>query len=248
MNRTVVNVSGVENFRRIDGYTTLGGKKVKPNMLYRSAKLDKLDDEGIKTLDMIGVRTIVDFRDDVEVEKHPTRYTKASIVHIPIINGDIKHHLAHFIEEATQEDATKLMCKLYKELVTDCGEQYARFFNLLLNPAHYPILFHCTAGKDRTGFAAATLMSLLDVNFSDVIDNYMQTNGELKSYNGDERISQLPENLQQILTVMMSADRRFIETSFETISNYYGSIQTYFSDGLGISLEQQRTLKQLLLE
>ncbi len=236
----------VDNFRSLDGYVVADGRCVRSGMLYRSARLDGLTREGQEMLKSMPIKTIVDFRNNEECQMAPTPDLGGGVVmeSLPIIGGDLSVYISDIMAgKLSQADVEQLMCDMYRGFVTDCSNQYARFFDILLYESSYPILFHCMAGKDRTGFAAAVLLSLLGVNRQDIQKDYLITNDNLSGMKNSKWFKLIPH-----AQVLMCADERYINASFDAIQGAYGSIEGYFDKGLGISAEKQELLKSLLLE
>ena len=241
---------GVENFRDIGGHKA-NGRRVKQAMVYRSAKLDGLTNEGKKLLDTIGIKTIIDFRDDKEVASSPTSYTNNGLatVRIPISSGDIKSFLPYLMSGKFKEsDAQALMCSAYRSFVTGFSSQYAQFLEILLNEESYPLLFHCTAGKDRTGYAAALLLLLLGVRWSDVLDSYLLTNSYLKDFLGKLDTGFIPETARKAFGVLMVADEQYLDTAFNVIGKDHEGVCGYANTVLNFDKEKQEKLKTILLE
>lgn len=251
MNSTISSSIGIENFRGLGGYKSNDGRKVRQNMVYRSARLDGLTKEGHKFLDKLNIKTIIDFRDDTEVADSPTTYKKEGVttLRIPISSGDIKAFIPYLVSGKFKEsDAKALMCNAYRTFVTGFGKQYAQFLETLLDEANYPILFHCTAGKDRTGYAAALLLSLLNVPWEDILDNYLLTNSYLQDFISKIDIGEMPEVARKAFAVLMIADEQYLDTAFNVIGKDYERVASYSSEVLNFGKEKQEKLKSILME
>ena len=243
-------IIGIENFRGIGGYAA-NGRKVKQNKVYRSAKLDGITEEGRKVLDKLGIKTIIDFRDDSEVESSPTAYTSEGLttLRLPISSGDIKSFIPYLMSGKFKEsDAQALMCSAYRSFVTGYSKQYASFFDILLGEDSYPILFHCTAGKDRTGYAAALLLSLLGVKWSDVLGNYLLTNEYLKDFTRKIDLNPIPEVARKAFAMLMVADEQYLDTAFTVIGKDYEGVCSYAATVLDFGKEKQERLRSIMLE
>lgn len=240
---------GIENFRDVGGYNA-NSKKVKQGKVYRSAKLDGITEEGRALFDSLGIKTIIDFRDDEEVAASPTLYDREDLskIRIPILGGDLKQYIPQLMSgHLKAPDAQALMCDVYRSFVTSYGKQYTQFLNVLVNEANYPILFHCTAGKDRTGYAAALLLSLLGVKWDDVLDSYLLTNDYLKDFIGKLKVS-VPETAKQLFDVLMRADEQYLDTAFKVIGKDIESVCGYASTVLSFNEEKQEKLRLIMLE
>ena len=248
MSGTLINI-GIENFRDIGGYLANGGV-VKQGMLYRSAKLDGITSEGQCFLDSLALKTIVDFRDDDEVVSSPTVYERRGLskIRLPISSGDIKTFVPYIMSGKFKEsDAQALMCSTYRSFVTGHSSQYAQFLNILTDESNYPILFHCTAGKDRTGYAAALLLSILGVQWDDVLDNYLLTNDYLKNFIEKIDIGSIPDAARKAFGVFMEAKEEYLDTAFTVIGKDYESVCSYASTVLKFDKDKQESVRSILL-
>ncbi|MDR0660979.1 MAG: tyrosine-protein phosphatase [Prevotellaceae bacterium] len=251
MKNTILANIGVENFRDVGGYKTNSGKIVKQNMLYRSAKLDSITEEGRALLDELGIKTIVDFRDDEEVEDSPTIYERKGLAkyRIPIFSGDIKSFAPYLMSGKFEESGARaLMCSAYRSFVTGYGKQYSEFLKLLVDESNYPVLFHCTAGKDRTGYAAALLLSLLGVQWDNVLNSYLLTNDYLKDFISKIEVNTIPEAARKAFNVLMLADEQYLSAAFTVIGKDYEAVCGYANTVLDFSIEKQAKLRSILLE
>ena len=145
----------------------------------------------------------------------------------------------------------ELFERAYRDIVTlpSALPSYGEFFTTIADQAYRPALFHCTTGKDRTGWAAASTLMLLGVSDRDVLYDYELTNRDLlpalkpvfehfTAAGGDRRL------LEPILGV----DRRYLLGAIDEVNKTFGSIDAYFTDGLGISANTQQKLRDELTE
>lgn len=237
---------GIENFRGVGGYKA-NGKIVKQGLIFRSAKLDSITEKGRTLLDKLSIKAIIDFRDDEEVANSPTSYDRVGLskIRLPILGGDLKQYIPQLMSGSLKaSDAQALMRDVYRSFVTSCSRQYAQFLNILIDEANYPILFHCTAGKDRTGYAAALLLSLLGVQWDDVLENYLLTNDYLKGFISKIKLDAAPEVVQALLV----ADEQYLDTAFTVIGKDYKGVCGYADTVLSFGKEKQEKLKSILLE
>lgn len=223
-----IAIAGAANFRDLGGYETTDGKTVKYGMAYRSDDLHRLDEADLATLDGLGLRTVVDFRDQQETSRLPDRLPR-SVEHrvaIPIEAGKL---LVGFSErELTRPRAIGVMISVYRALVHEFQPAFGRLFRLLADPARLPLLFHCTAGKDRTGFAAALFLSALGVDREDVYADYLLSNELLKA-------RFVPGvDYDDALQPMYGVERTYLDAAFEVVDNSYGGVEKYLRDALGV--------------
>ncbi|WP_160348400.1 tyrosine-protein phosphatase [Bordetella sp. 15P40C-2] len=244
------------NFRDLGGHATASGATVPPGRLFRSSQLSNLPTEALRTLQDVGVRIVYDFRTSQEREQFPdVQIDGARNVWLNVL-GDASDSLAATLHlmlqdprKATQEltpgRIQTLYRSIYEDLVTlpSACAAYAAFFSSLLRDPGSPKLFHCTAGKDRTGWAAALLLSLLGVGFDDIVADYLASNDQLIS--GSQPLIQafvagggeatVAENLLRVR-------REYLDIAFDALTRNHGTVENYFSQALGIGEAEQVAL------
>lgn len=244
------------NFRDLGGYRTLDGRRVRWGMLYRSDSLHRLSDDDVIALSRLPLRRIIDFRDPDERRTRVSRLPKPEpeLVTIPVATEQFS---ATSIEKRIRDrevadiDFWALMEQGNREFVNDFEEEFSHFFVLLANPEATPTVFHCTAGKDRTGFAAALVLLALGVPRDTVIRDYLLTN--LYTANAAERtlfwlraylFFQTPA---EQLRPLFQAQRDFLEAALDEIDERWGSFDVYLREALGVPDERRDALRTLLL-
>lgn len=228
-------IEGAYNVRDLGGYPAAEGKTVKWGMLLRSGDLDKLTDADVDYFNQIPVRTYIDFRDPSEVEAAPDR-KPASVTneyHLPIDAGSIMQ--LHFSLDATDT----LMEEIYRFFAHQSQETYQEFFRIVADKDQAPLLFHCSAGKDRTGFAAALLLAALGVDREILIEDFMLSATYLKDKYAEDILAH--PQLEPLMTVR----RSYIEAALEVIDKEYGGVENYLTRHLGVDLE---ALKKIYTE
>jgi protein-tyrosine phosphatase len=164
---------GGRNFRTIGNWTTLEGGRVTAGRVYRSGHLGHLAESLRRELRRLGVRTVVTFQTRQEIEilgdPLPALLPEASWEHIPI--GD-----RWFAEGLELPDDWTSQGRFYVAMVRDHPEHWSRFLRLFARPQHLPILYHCTAGRDRTGVATVLLLETLRVPRPEIVADYLVSN------------------------------------------------------------------------
>ncbi len=171
----ILSLDGGHNVRDLGGLGTADGRHIKPGMLYRAGELSRLSDRDLKELEDRSLKTIIDFRDVQERNVWPDRIPASvnNIRHIPIVAGDI---LA--LDQLTDENGFSVMQKLYAALA-GAQKEYREFFRIVQETDSAPLLFHCSVGKDRTGFAAFLLLNALGVHEDEILRDYLLTNDHI---------------------------------------------------------------------
>lgn len=227
---------GASNTRDLGGIVNLDGKKVKKGMIMRSDDFTTLSKADLEKLSKYSIKTVVDFRSKNETKSMPDKLPTniKNKVQLPISIGDIKD-----LEKAAKNNnADAALHKIYKDLVEDknAQAQYKEFFNLVSNPDNLPLIFHCNAGKDRTGFATALFLSSLNVDPKVIMNDYLASDENIKKRYKKE-IEKNP-NLQNIL----QSNSAFLNTGIKLIQEKYGSIDKYLTDVLKVDVNKLRNM------
>lgn len=241
----VIPLEGMANLRDLGGYAGAGGRRVRFGRLYRSASPASLSAADQARLRALGLRTICDFRGRRERERALYDEALAAEIHsIPIeprVGGSVREIMA--TREATGEDVFELLRRAYRAYVTDCAPAYARFLSVLLTPGASPVLFHCTAGKDRTGFAAALVLGLLGVDFGEIRADYLASN---RLWTPDEAMRAAVPG--EAGTILFAVHAELLEEAFALIRERWGSLEAYGEAMLGLDAKARQRLRELYLE
>jgi protein-tyrosine phosphatase len=240
-----LNLAGASNFRDIGGYPTSDGRTVRWRQIFRSNHLGNLTDGDIAVLRDLGVKSAFDFRgtqerlaamcvhDDITVHSLPVE---------PITVATLRQRMAGG-KALSPADARDVMRHSYRNYVTHNTKAYRALFAHLLED-RAPLVIHCTAGKDRTGFASALILHALGVS-KDVIDeDYLLTN---HYYRRDPATAStdLPEDVRAVLATVEDS---FLAAAFEAVQSGYGGVDSYLSDGLGVGARERATLQARYLD
>lgn len=226
---------GAYNVRDLGGYTTADGKTVKWNKVIRSGDLDKLTEADLQLFNELPLYSYIDFRDSSELVAAPDKKPASvkQVYHLPIDAGSIMQ--LHLSLNATES----MMEEINRYFATGAQEVYKEFFRILADEKNAPLLFHCSAGKDRTGFAAAMFLSALGVDRETIIEDYMLSAPLLEEKYAED-IKVHPQ-----LAPLMTVKRSYIEAAFEVIDREYGGVENYLTQHLGVNLE---ALKKIYTE
>jgi protein-tyrosine phosphatase len=245
--RRVVAFDGVANFRDLGGYKTVASLSVRWGRVYRSSALDKMTEDDISLFLSLGIRTICDLRTAHERELAPTILPPASTADIhPIeIVSSAGRRLKDLVasENPTTPAYRAIMADGYRSYIREHAEQFRRLFELLSDEDSYPLLFHCAAGKDRTGVAAALLLAILGVGKDEIFDDYLLTNSH---WHGSSpfALSAPPA----LLPTIVSADRSYLSAALDAIAEDHGSVEQFFESRLSLGAAAVDRLRQLMLE
>jgi protein-tyrosine phosphatase len=242
----VVSLEGCSNFRDLGGYRVADGRRVRRGLVFRSAHLGGLTDADRVTLTGLGVRTIVDLRGVNEAAETPhalgglgARVLAAAIE--PRVGERIRLALAD--GRATPEVIAGFMTEHYRDYPGRAVTAFRTLFATLSDASHRPMVFHCTAGKDRTGFAAALLLTALGVPWQTVIEDYLHTNLVWTGHEG--RYTELDPPTRSAL---VEARADYLEAAFAALRQDHGEIETFLETALGLDAACRQRLRDELLE
>ncbi|MDS9470121.1 tyrosine-protein phosphatase [Paracoccus sp. MBLB3053] len=241
-----VRLSSVDNFRDVAGtttaYSTAKNGVMRSGVFYRSNALT-LSDEDLATIETLGISDVYDLRTTSEIASTPDRMPRgASYTNVNII-GDIGTGFSLTSAEASRammEDAERSFVN-----DSDVQDRFATLFNGLAS-AEDAALFHCTAGKDRTGWTAAVLQGIAGVSDADIMADYLATNAytadrvaETYAYYESHYGTAFAEAMEPLLGVEAS----FLQAGLDEVAANYGTMENYVTQGLGLSQETLYVLR-----
>jgi protein-tyrosine phosphatase len=248
--------SGAKNFRDLGGYQMLDGHTVRWNVLYRSDSLHKLTDSDLRYLSALMLERVIDFRVAHEKQLEPDRLPKDAdirVVEIPIFDASTRvwHNAREGLEKYLKDvNPAQYMIKANVELATRFIPEMRHFLHEVLSANGKPILFHCAAGKDRTGFAAAVLLQILGVPFATVMQDYLLSNQYyLSSYRWGLMLLRLVKGKRfaEVTRGFMEVRPEYLSAGFDYINREFNSFENYVSDVLGLTEKDVERLKSLYL-
>ncbi|BDR55897.1 tyrosine-protein phosphatase [Xylocopilactobacillus apis] len=265
-------IDGLINFRDIGGYITKDGKSTKWGMMYRGDQIHNAEDSGIKYLQQLSIKTIIDYRSNDEVNKYPNRVINENIV---TYNMDPSAHTAEvaaqFASSKDHEDVNLIdniikqknngelksnqetVLKEYRNFVKSKKSQevYGRMLKIARNPNNVAIIQHCRGGKDRTGYGIMLLLGILGVPKDIIIKDYMltKTNRTERNEAKMNRYRKITDDQQVLehLYALIDTKEEFIEESINTIENEYGNFISYAKKELKLNDRDISDLQQLYL-
>lgn len=249
-------LQGGRNFRDLGGYGTVDGQHIKWGLLFRSGSMHGLTDGDYTYLEQRGIRVVCDFRDTRERAAEPVNWPGSGAPRV--LSDDYRLDMAGFMPAGdaknwTPEQARGAMTASYPRLLVQFHDQYRRMFAELL-AGHAPLAFNCSAGKDRTGVAAALLLTALGVPRPTVIDDYLLTNRYLDArmlVSKDAKATAanpLAQVSPAVAQAMVAADRRYIEAALAVLDAHPGGAQGWLRDKMGLSTKDAARLGRLYLE
>lgn len=237
----------VPNLRDVGGLRTVDGRWVKMGLLFRSDQLDQVSDADFAQINALDIGVVVDLRTANERMKGPDRLPiGATNMMLDVLGA--QGDLNAVMRDVAQGQGFDLMMRLYGNMVTQKTSRLA--FRALIEAAvtaRNPMLFHCTAGKDRTGWGAAVILSLLGVPREVVIEDYLASNGFLAAKNERSYVAAAPHIARDRLEPVLTVRRDYIEHSFTEVDRVYGSMENYAHIGLGLTPQLLTSLRHKYL-
>jgi len=237
----LVRLASADNFRDVTGpdaaYVAADGRPLRRGAVYRSNEL-QLSHGDAATLAELGVGAIYDLRTDHEIEAHPdVAVPGATWTHVEV-RGIPMEAVSDLADRATAHD---VMLRVYRGFVEIAGarDAFAALFRAIAEGAgdDSTVLFHCTAGKDRTGWAAALLLHLAGVDDETILADYLLTNtfssGTREKYLGLVR-EHLGADKVDVYERVMVADEAYLQAGYDAIAAAYGDRVGYLREGLGL--------------
>jgi len=254
----VLPLEGGRNFRDLGGYRTAGGQSVKWGHLYRSGAMHELTAGDYEYLADLDIAVICDFRANSERAEEPTSWAAGPVEQLEWdYEMDTSGFAEAFAGEPSPEQSAAAMTQFYRQAPTEFAERYAIMFDRIA-AGDLPLAFHCTAGKDRTGVAAALILSALGVPRETILADYAMSD-DLVDYMAELREerenidpedpmafwAQLPE---AVIAPFMASDPAYLQAALEQIEADHGSVEAYLSGTLDVSDADMAAMRRDLLE
>jgi protein-tyrosine phosphatase len=243
-------LTGAANFRDLGGMTTIDGRRIRPRTLFRSDNLSLLTGRDWQTLAEAGIRLVVDFRSEGEVlAAPPTQAADIERMALPIGLAEVDIAVLSKRIMAGEVDAIELPDS-YARIAFESAGQYRRWFARLIDGEGRPTVFHCSSGKDRTGFGAAMLLTALGVRREMVLRDFVASNEFLH-----DRIERTVDRVRQRgpvdevkLRALLGVRSQQMEHTLRAIEVRYGSIDRYLEVEMGLDATRRERLRALYLE
>lgn len=256
-----LGVASVPNLRGLGGYQTRDGATVAPGLVYRSNQLSGIGSDDMEKLAQLGLKNAYDLRTEAEREARPEELpADVNYVVVDVLKDSPQAgpaQLEKLMQDPQQANAAlgggkveEGFKKSYREFVSlpSAKAGFRELFLALGEKEQLPALFHCTTGKDRTGWAAAAFLTLLGVPREVVMQDYLRSNDYiLPAYQevidgfvaagGDPAIPR----------AILGVKPEYLEAAFDEMEMQFGTIENYFAEGLGIDAAQQKAIRDLYL-
>lgn len=240
------------NFRDIGGIPTADGRRVKKGVFYRSAGLFQADAHDLALLKQLGIRTIFDFRNPVEIEASPDPEIEGiQNIHAPASKGEFGQ--VHFqtpqqLKDFVVELKNGRIAGNYKSMPFE-NPGFKRMMTSVMDPKQAAFLLHCTCGKDRTGVGMAIILTMLDADREEIVRDYLLSANAPFEVPDDDMFAlrtHLDEEELEIFSDLMTVKEYMIRASFEAIDAV--GKDAYYQQEFGLSPADIEALKDCYLE
>jgi protein-tyrosine phosphatase len=249
----LVALDGAMNCRDLGGYATDDGRVTRWGCVYRSDGLDQLSVADLDVLTEIGIRLVFDFRMDSEVDAAPSRlpdHPELTRQRLPIGDAGPGQSMLELVQrgeitEFTVED----VAATYEEILDEAAQQFGTVFTAAADSAKHPLLFHCTAGKDRTGLMAMLLLGALGVPDDVIVDDYELTT----FYRSARRVEILRPQLEaagvsvDAVLPFLTAQAPVMAATIAALRREHGSFERYLVEQARVPPEVIERAKAVLL-
>ena len=265
----VFGLEGQPNFRDLGGYQTSDGRTVRKGLVFRSGELPRTTDADLATLEELGVRTVVNFLTEDEIERRGPDRLPAGVreISLPITGevGGIPDIAKRMVEARTTGDFRAFPPEfnplVHEELVSGVADtQFSTLFDILSNEDNYPVVVHCSHGVHRTGTAAALVLTALGVPWDVVRKDYLRSN-EARAAEVAPRIKELNDLATSIemtpeqraanaagIDAFYLLEPAYIDASRAKAGDRFGDLDRYIENGLNQSEDDLKKLRLILLE
>jgi protein-tyrosine phosphatase len=256
-----VVLEGVPNFRDLGGYETEDGRHVRWGQLYRSGTLHDLKPADLAVVEQLGIQLVCDLRSDSEVAAKPDPDVSGEALRLAV--NDESVDVQAITDAIVAGDLGRLSPTLLLEgmpkIALEHDDGWQTLLERVADPANRPTNVHCTAGKDRAGWASALILRTLGVPEETVMQDYLLSNEYLAASN-DKTIAQVrtivagvqkvPEDQVDMTNLIALLDVRaeYLQAAFDAVDAKYGSFDAYVTDGLGLTPAQVDALRADMLE
>lgn len=249
----VLGLKGSPNFRDAGGYATTAGDPMRWGHVFRSGHLADLDPDDCQRFAELNIALVCDLRRQDEQRAEPSSLP----ANVDVISADITPGSQASV---IYSDARKLagpgamfefMCEINREFVASQSDSYRAVFDYLLESGADRVLFHCSAGKDRTGFAVAILHLALGVSSEDIEADYLLSRHYYKPEDQLDRVrAKYPvDHLSDAeLMPMMITELDYLNSALRAMEDLHGSADRYLESGLGLGPAELRELRRRFLD
>lgn len=246
--RRLIGLEAVHNFRDLGGYPTAGGRTTKWRTLFRSDGLYRLRGaDDMSRVMQLGLKSVIDLRTEREQREQgifPTDDIEVTFHHLSIVDVTWSD-----TETPEFDDEVEFLVWGYRDMLEIGSSRFADAMHVLAQTDSLPAVFHCAAGKDRTGVLAALLLSSLGVDDAHICADYGLTQDAMKRTIAWSKVHrpELAERYASIPKTFLAADPRAMQIILTELAYQHGSVRNYVRE-IGVADATVEALGNLLLE
>lgn len=256
-----LGLAGAPNARDLGGLPTAAGGYVRPGLLMRTGALGRLTDADVSRLGELKPACVLDLRGEPEVAEGPPNrlpHPAPQVHHLPV--HDAQHQVFTYVAallqghdlssyaRLTEQGTPAAMAEIYRWFVTGgaARESFAAACRVLAEPGSLPAVFHCSVGKDRTGWLVVILLTLLGVDPEAIRADYLYTNRATAAAQERllARLSQRGVDLAGVRPLLQARDT-YLDAAYAEVARVHGSFDGYLRDGLGLTEDTLAALRTL---
>ena len=256
-----IALEGTPNFRDLGGYETADGRHVRWGQVFRSGALVDLTPADLATVDALGIQLVCDLRSDSEVETDPDPDLDAEALRLTVTDEsvDVQAITDAVLAGDLDQISPDLLLDGMPAIATEFPDAWRTLVQRVSDEANRPTNVHCSAGKDRAGWASALILRALGVPEETVMEDYLLSNDYLAASNEDTLaqvrtvvagVQGVPEDEVDMsnLEALLEVRPEYLQAAFDAVDEQYGSFEAYLTDGLGLTQEEIDALRDHLLE
>ena len=245
----MISIDSVSNFRDVSI-----GSKMKKNLLFRCAKLSTLNIKDIKILETLNPYAIIDIRDPKEVKMAPDNLSPKLLeryINLPISASTLSRMVS---QKKIYGDNIKsyedVMKESYRMYINNHKKVWVKFFEILLRSNNSPIIFHCSAGKDRTGIASFMIQSIFKNPINKIFENYLISNDllSIKAATAEQKTDSSKHDTlvtKNMLSTLGKVQTSYLNAAIDEIEKNYISLENYFISQLGLKHNDIQKIQQI---
>ncbi len=256
-------MDGVANFRGIGGLGTVDGRTTVGGLVWRSGHLGRASEGDLARLEALAVRTVVDLRTPDDIAHDGADVVPAGTTELPVpipddagAGADIRAMIVRGDEDEMRDvwsdgRSAEIAVRGATKMVTEPSRVavFARVLDVVTDPSNWPLLWHCSAGKDRAGWVGTSLLLLLGVERDAVVAHYLESNR-----GSDARVAAMvksgfvtPGSLELMRPFVQVMEAAVI-SQMAAVDDHWGGVEAMFQDGFGFSAERIADLRDRLLD
>ena len=224
-----LDFDGPRNFRDLGGYATGDGRTTRWGVLYRADALDRMTPSDLDRFAELGIVNVYDLRHDFERERGPNPMPSVNISVMSRVVGDAPPNFADMV---TADHGREFMRNMMLRLIEHAGAEFGELVRRLSDPSGVPAVYHCTAGKDRTGVLTALVLESVGVDRDTVLDDFTLTDRYRAVSEDSDGFAMMVERgaPPEVATAALGAPRELLGGVLDEIDRRWGGVRTYLAE------------------